>query len=52
MSDLEDVGKPTVVILNTVKGKGIREFEDDPAWHARKLKGNELEVGKQELGIR
>ena len=52
LSDLEDVGKPTVVILNTVKGKGIREFEDDPAWHARKLKGNELEVGKQELGIR
>ena len=52
LKGLEDTGKPSVVILNTVKGKGITQFEDDPAWHARKLKGEELEIGKRALGIR
>ena len=32
--------KPTAIIINTVKGKGIKEFENDPVWHARKLAGN------------
>jgi transketolase len=43
--------KPRVVILNTIKGKGISAFENDPAWHARKLKGAELEIGKRALNI-
>ena len=43
--------KPTVIILNTIKGKGVVEFENDPAWHARKLAGKELIVGKKALGI-
>ena len=43
--------KPLVIILNTIKGKGIKEFENDPAWHARKLQGKELEIGKKKLGI-
>jgi len=43
--------KPTAVILNTVKGKGIKEFEDDPVWHARKLIGKEIEIGKKRLGL-
>ena len=42
---------PRAVLLHTVKGKGIPQFEDDPVWHARKLKGDELEVGKKALGI-
>ena len=42
---------PRAVLLHTVKGKGIPEFEDDPVWHARKIKGTELEVGKKALGI-
>ena len=29
--------KPTAYIIHTIKGKGIKEFENDPAWHARKL---------------
>ena len=29
----------------------IPQFEDDPVWHARKIKGDELEVGKKALGI-
>jgi len=42
---------PRAVLLHTVKGKGIPEFEDDPVWHARKIKGDELETGKKALGI-
>lgn len=44
--------KPTVMIINTIKGKGIKEFENDPVWHARQLKGKEIEVGKKRLGIK
>ena len=45
------LGKPNVIILNTIKGKGIKEFENDPVWHARQLKGNEMIIGKQRLNI-
>jgi transketolase len=44
-------GKPRVIIAHTIKGKGIKPFENDPAWHARKVKGEELEIGKKELGL-
>ena len=44
-------GKPRAVVAHTVKGKGIRPFENDPKWHARKVKGEELEIGKRELDI-
>jgi transketolase len=44
-------GKPLAIIINTIKGKGIKEFEDDPIWHARKLQGKEIEIGKKKLGI-
>ena len=42
---------PVVIILNTIKGKGIKEFENDPIWHARKLQGEEIEIGKKGLNI-
>jgi transketolase len=44
-------GKPRVVIAHTTKGKGIQTFENDPAWHARKIKGEQLEIGKRALGL-
>ncbi len=44
-------GKPRAVIVHTTKGKGIKAFENDPGWHARKIKGKDLEIGKMELGI-
>ena len=44
--------KPTAIILNTIKGKGIKKFEDDPVWHARKLQGEEIVIGKKSLGIK
>jgi transketolase len=43
--------KPTVVLMNTIKGKGIKEFENDPVWHARKLAGEEIKIGKKRLGL-
>jgi len=43
---------PTAIIVNTIKGKGIKKFENDPSWHARKLQGSELEYGKKILGIK
>ncbi len=44
-------GKPTILIVNTIKGKGIKEFENDPIWHARKLNDKEIKIGKKRLGI-
>ena len=44
-------GKPRVIIVHTTKGKGIKPFENDPIWHARKVKGEELEIGKKELEL-
>ena len=35
-------GKPKAVIANTIKGKGIKEMENNPAWHHRMP--NELEL--------
>jgi len=43
--------KPRAIIAHTIKGKGIKAFENDPAWHARKVKGRESEIGKKELGL-
>jgi transketolase len=45
------VSTPRVFIVHTIKGRGIRAFENDPAWHARKIKGEDLDVGKKELGL-
>ena len=44
--------KPNVLIAHTVKGKGIKEFENDPIWHARQLKGEEVDIGKKRLNIK
>ena len=44
--------RPTVIIFNTIKGKGIKSFENDPVWHARQLKGVEIEIGKKALRIK
>lgn len=44
--------KPNVIIFNTIKGKGIKKFENDPVWHARKLVGKEILIGKKSLGLK
>jgi transketolase len=40
---------PTVIIFNTIKGKGVIEFENDPVWHARKLEGKDIKIGLKRL---
>ncbi len=41
--------KPTVLIIHTIKGKGIKQFENDPVWHARKIEGKDIEIGNKSL---
>lgn len=36
-------GKPSLIIAHTVKGKGIKEFEDKLEWHYRSPKPDNLE---------
>ena len=45
------LSKPRVLIVHTIKGRGIRAFENDPVWHARKIKGADLQIGRRELGL-
>ena len=42
---------PKVFIVNTIKGKGIKEFENDPIWHARKLKDEDVKIAKRRLKL-
>ncbi len=44
-------GRPLAIIVNTVKGKGIKEFENNPVWHARKLEEKDIEIGKKRLEL-
>ncbi|MFA6327882.1 MAG: transketolase [Candidatus Micrarchaeia archaeon] len=44
-------GKPTVIIANTVKGKGVSFMENQAGWHGRAPKKDELEAALSELGM-
>ena len=44
--------KPTAIIANTIKGKGISFMEDDNNWHYRIPTKNEVLKSKKELGIK
>ena len=52
LKNLKNNDSPHIVILNTIKGKGIKEFENDPAWHAKQIEGELIKIGKKSLGIR
>ncbi|SDT85617.1 transketolase [Desulfobacula phenolica] len=43
--------KPTAIIANTIKGKGISFMEDDNNWHYRIPNEQEMFRAKEELGI-
>jgi len=45
-------GKPLAIVAHTTKGKGIKEFENDPVWHARKITEKDIEIGNKNLGIK
>ncbi len=44
-------GKPTAIIANTVKGKGISFMEDDNNWHYRTPTEEEVVCARKELGL-
>ncbi len=43
-------GVPNVIIAHTKKGAGVSFIEDQPAWHHRVPKGEEIELALAELG--
>jgi len=45
------VNTPTVLIIHTIKGKGIKKFESNPIWHARIPNEIEIKEAKRSLGI-
>ena len=43
--------KPTMIIANTIKGKGVSFMEDDNNWHYRVPHQEEVQKAKNELGV-
>ena len=43
-------GRPTVVIANTVKGKGVSYMEGRWFWHTRTIKPEEFAIAMRDLG--
>ena len=46
-----DDGKPTAIIANCIKGKGISFMEDDNNWHYRTPNEEEVAKAYEELGL-
>jgi transketolase len=42
--------RPTVVIANTVKGKGISFMENNPTWHHNRLTDDQYRAALSEIG--
>jgi len=45
------VGKPVVIIADTVKGKGVSFMENIAGWHGKTPNADEMLKGLQELGV-
>ena len=43
--------KPTLIISNTIKGKGISFMENDPSWHSKKINKDNFERAIKETQI-
>ena len=43
--------KPTIVIANTIKGKGVSFMENDNNWHYRIPSNTEVKLAEKELKI-
>lgn len=52
LGDVNETGKPLLVIAHTVKGKGISIMENNPVWHFKLPGRKEKKVFYEELGIR
>ena len=44
-------GKPTVILADTVKGKGVSFMENQPGWHGKTPNREELTAALKELGL-
>ncbi|MGE5340708.1 MAG: transketolase [Candidatus Omnitrophota bacterium] len=42
-------GKPSLIISNTIKGKGISFMENKAEWHGKALKGEQAELARLEI---
>lgn len=42
-------GKPHIIVADTVKGKGVAEMENNPAWHSRAMTPQMLDIYTQEI---
>jgi len=45
------VGKPVVILADTVKGKGVSFMENQPGWHGKAPNRQELDAALKELGL-
>jgi transketolase len=45
------VGKPTVILADTIKGKGVSFMENQPGWHGKAPNREELNAALNELGL-
>ena len=43
--------KPKIILAKTLKGKGVKVFEDKEGWHARTLSWEQLDAALNELGV-
>ena len=46
----ETVGKPTMIVAKTIKGKGVSFMENNAGWHGNAPSDNDLEIALAELG--
>ena len=42
--------RPTMILANTIKGKGVSFMENDVKWHHTIPSQNEIELARKELG--
>ena len=45
-----NANKPTVIIANTIKGKGVSFMENNYIWHGNKINDIQLKIALKELG--
>ena len=46
----DTVGKPTIIIAKTIKGKGVSFMENQASWHGSALNDAELKQALLDLG--
>ena len=46
---IKSKNRPSVVICHTVKGKGIKIAENNPSWHHKHLKDEDIDLMNESL---